>query len=250
MANASSNRSNIRFRAKPRRPTSVRGSAGSTRRERSPAAIEPAVTPMRSSGRNPIRTSHQASAPSASRIPAMTIASMRSRRCSVASASVSGTAATAQATVARTGRRRHAVARARIGGLDRRERAGRQLCGQRRRGGRIAGREAALVGGRAGRVLRERPRPARRPRRCVIVAVRPGATDGRAVATAAARPEAEAEAPRRFRATRGRGLGLLVDAVKEEVALLDVGDAGEQHEADRGQARGALRRGGFAGTPR
>ena len=40
-------------------PISVSSSAGSTRRDRSPAAIAPAVSPIVSSGRNPICTSHE-----------------------------------------------------------------------------------------------------------------------------------------------------------------------------------------------
>ena len=44
------------FRARPSRPISVSGSAGSTRRERSPPAMSPAVAAMRSSGSSPSRT--------------------------------------------------------------------------------------------------------------------------------------------------------------------------------------------------
>ena len=84
----------IAFSARPRRPTSVRGVAGATRRERSPAAIAPAVAPMRSSGRSPRRISSQASAASASSTPAITISSMLRRRVSVPLTSVSGTAMT------------------------------------------------------------------------------------------------------------------------------------------------------------
>ena len=50
LANADSRRSSIALSAMPRRPTSVRGSADSTRCERSPPAIDAAVWPMRSSG--------------------------------------------------------------------------------------------------------------------------------------------------------------------------------------------------------
>ena len=45
--------------ATPRRPTSVRSSVTSTRWERSPPAIRPAVWPMRSSGSRPMRTTIQ-----------------------------------------------------------------------------------------------------------------------------------------------------------------------------------------------
>ncbi len=59
-ANACSRRSSIAFSASPSRPTSVRVVAGLTRRESSPAAISPAVTSMRSSGRRPRRTTKKA----------------------------------------------------------------------------------------------------------------------------------------------------------------------------------------------
>ena len=52
-ANASSMWASIAFSAIPRRPTSVRGSVCSTRRDRSPAAISPAVASIRTSGRMP-----------------------------------------------------------------------------------------------------------------------------------------------------------------------------------------------------
>ena len=60
----------------PRRPTSVRSSAGSTRRDRSPAAIAPAVSPMPSSGRSPTRTSHQASPATSTITPSVTRSSI------------------------------------------------------------------------------------------------------------------------------------------------------------------------------
>ena len=53
----------------PSLPISVSSSAGSTRRDRSPAAIAPAVSPIVSSGRNPIFTSTSASAPAHERDP-------------------------------------------------------------------------------------------------------------------------------------------------------------------------------------
>ena len=59
-ANACSICASMALRARPSRPTSVRGSAGSTRRVRSPAAMAPAVTAMSSSGRISRRTIHQA----------------------------------------------------------------------------------------------------------------------------------------------------------------------------------------------
>ena len=60
---ARSRRSSIALSEIPRRPTSVRGSVDSTRWERSPPAIAPAVCPMRSSGSRPTRTTaHETSA--------------------------------------------------------------------------------------------------------------------------------------------------------------------------------------------
>ena len=88
--NATSSRSSIALSASPSRPTSVRFVAGSTRRERSPPAMIPAVVPMRSSGRRPSRTSHAAATPSTSSTPTMTSASTASSRSSVASTSPSG----------------------------------------------------------------------------------------------------------------------------------------------------------------
>ena len=58
---AASIRASIVLRAIPSRPTSVRSSAGSTRRVRSPAAMASAVLPIPSSGCMPTRTSHKAS---------------------------------------------------------------------------------------------------------------------------------------------------------------------------------------------
>ena len=55
-AKACSRRPSIALSAIPSRPTSVFGVAGLTRRDRSPPAIAPAVSPMRSSGRRPMRT--------------------------------------------------------------------------------------------------------------------------------------------------------------------------------------------------
>ena len=52
-ANAASIWPIIALSASPSRPTSVCSSAGSTRRDRSPAAIAPAVSPICSSGRSP-----------------------------------------------------------------------------------------------------------------------------------------------------------------------------------------------------
>ena len=60
--NDDSIRPSIAFSARPRRPTSVRSSARSTLRERSPAAIAEAVSPIASSGRRPSRTSQRPSA--------------------------------------------------------------------------------------------------------------------------------------------------------------------------------------------
>ncbi len=71
------------FSARPRRPTSVRSSACSTLRERSPAAIADAVPPISSSGRRPSRTSHRPSAMIAPSTTAVTTSSIRSSRSSV-----------------------------------------------------------------------------------------------------------------------------------------------------------------------
>ena len=87
-ANACSIWPSIALSARPRRPTSVRSFAGLTRRERSPAAIAPAVAPMRSSGRRPRRISSQAHAASASTTAAITISSMLRSRVSVCETSL------------------------------------------------------------------------------------------------------------------------------------------------------------------
>ena len=79
-ANAGSICCIIWFSASPSRPTSVCSSAVSTRRERSPAAIAPAVCCMSSSGRSPSFTTHHARIASASNTPAATTTSMNSRR--------------------------------------------------------------------------------------------------------------------------------------------------------------------------
>ncbi len=71
----------------------MRGSAWSTRWVRSPAAIAPAVTPIASSGRRPMRTIHHAPKPSASSTAPNTSPSMSSSWESVASTSLSGSAA-------------------------------------------------------------------------------------------------------------------------------------------------------------
>ena len=64
-ANATSMRLSIVFRLRPSRPTSVRGSAGCTRSERSPAEIASAVTAILSSGRRSRLIRNQAAAASA-----------------------------------------------------------------------------------------------------------------------------------------------------------------------------------------
>ncbi len=91
-AKACSSRSSIAFSAMPSRPTSVRGSVDSTRCERSPPAIAPAVCSMRLSGSNPMRTTNQAASPSAARTPRITRPSTSRSRCRVWVTSVSGTA--------------------------------------------------------------------------------------------------------------------------------------------------------------
>jgi hypothetical protein len=93
-SNAASIWASIAFNDVPSFPISVRSSAGSTRRERSPAAIAPAVSPMSSSGRRPSRTSQSASSPARSATPTVTSASIPSSRVSVARISASGTATT------------------------------------------------------------------------------------------------------------------------------------------------------------
>ncbi len=91
-ANASSMRPSIVFRLRPSRPTSVRGSAGCTRRARSPAAMASAVTAMVSSGRRSRLISHQAAAASAASTASETTTSMVSSRVSVCLVSASGMA--------------------------------------------------------------------------------------------------------------------------------------------------------------
>ena len=95
-AKAASICASIAFRDRPSRPTSVRSLSGSTRRERSPAAICPATSPIRRSGRRPSRPATRRRAPSAIRIAALTTSSISARWLSVASVSPSGTATTAQ----------------------------------------------------------------------------------------------------------------------------------------------------------
>ena len=91
-ANASSMRLSMVFRLRPSRPTSVRGSAGCTRRVRSPAAIASAVTAIVSSGRRSRLISHHAAAASAASTASETTTSMATRRPSVWRVSLSGTA--------------------------------------------------------------------------------------------------------------------------------------------------------------
>ena len=91
-ANASSMRLSMVFRLRPSRPTSVRGSAGCTRRVRSPAAIASAVTAIVSSGRRSRLISHHAAAVSAPSTRSETIVSIVSRRFSVWRVSLSGMA--------------------------------------------------------------------------------------------------------------------------------------------------------------
>ena len=93
-ANASSMRLSIVFRLRPSRPTSVRGSAGCTRRVRSPAAMASAVTAMVSSGRRSRLISSQAATASAPRTTSETTTSMTTRRLSVWRVSLRGMATT------------------------------------------------------------------------------------------------------------------------------------------------------------
>ncbi len=112
----------------------MRGSAGSTRRDRSPAAIAPAVSPMRSSGRRPSRTVNHAPMPIAASTAAMTSASMNSSSSSVSSTSANGTATIVVCSAgpacrprgrgsgcrrrSRCGTRRAAMSSGRAGGVD------------------------------------------------------------------------------------------------------------------------------------
>ena len=93
-ANASSMRPSIVFRLRPSRPTSVRGSAGCTRRVRSPAAMASAVTAIVSSGRRSRLISHQAAAARAPSTSSDTTTSMVSSRVNVCRVSASGMATT------------------------------------------------------------------------------------------------------------------------------------------------------------
>ena len=99
----SSSRSSIALSAMPERARPrCAGRSTSTRCERSPPAIAPAVWPMRSSGSSPTRTSDpRRRPPSTSSTPAITSASTSSRRSSVWSTSRSGTAATIDRAAAR-----------------------------------------------------------------------------------------------------------------------------------------------------
>ena len=93
-ANASSMRLSIVFRLRPSRPTSVRGSAGCTRRARSPAAIASAVTAIVSSGRRSRLMRNHAATASAPSTTRKTTISMTTRRLSVWCVSLSGMATT------------------------------------------------------------------------------------------------------------------------------------------------------------
>ena len=136
---------------------------------RSPAAIAPAVAPIASSGRRPIRTIHQAPQPSASSTPPKTRPSMSSRRESAASTSVSGIAAiTSPPPGRRSATRGSAGRRSRVDGdrLAGRERAGsfgaarRRLAGGQSRGDmpeHLAGGVARLAVDRGWQVRRRAP---------------------------------------------------------------------------------------------
>ena len=179
------------------RPRCARRSP-STRWERSPPAIRPAVWPMRSSGSRPMRTTNHATAASTSSTPAITRPSTSSSWLSVRSTSVSGTATTAipsprpsergdeRGSAARPCRRAETVIglptssvrgdlrrRPRRSGRSRRgsgERSpfGAQLARRCRPAGRRPGRRRAAGrrrGRRRGRARRARRCPARRARR-------------------------------------------------------------------------------------
>ena len=88
----------------------MRSSSRSTRRDRSPAAIAAAVSPIASSGRRPRRTSQSPSTPIATRTSAVTISSIRRRRSSVESTSSSDVATTSMALAPRLERGADAVA--------------------------------------------------------------------------------------------------------------------------------------------
>ena len=93
-AKAASIFSSMTLSDRPSRPTSVCSSAGSTRRDRSPAAMAAAVRLMSSSGRRPRRMMSQARLPRTTRIEIVMMASPARRRPSVCRVSVRGTATT------------------------------------------------------------------------------------------------------------------------------------------------------------
>ena len=76
--NADSILDNMTLSDDPRRPTSVRSSVSSTRRDRSPAAISPAVPAIVSSGLSPSWTRKNTIAPTATRIEPVTMISRMS----------------------------------------------------------------------------------------------------------------------------------------------------------------------------
>ena len=168
---ASSSRSSMPLSAIPSRPTSVRGSVASTRWERSPPAIRPAVWPMRSSGSSPIRTTTQPATPSSSSTAPITSASTSSSRSSCWSASRIGTAAISDPAAQRIALGEHAVAA--VVAVDGEQPPERHLLGQvrlggdaladRQRDGRRPGRGAQLAVGAGGRAERVVAARARRP---------------------------------------------------------------------------------------
>ena len=228
-ANASSMRLSIVFRLRPSRPTSVRGSAGCTRRARSPAAMASAVTAIVSSGRRSRLISHQAAAASAASTTSETIAS-----------TVEQSGQRLARLVQRDGDDQHAGGAGDV--LDEDTEAGATRCGlgredpeagaggdrerrreHRRRQVRLAVVECACVDDVAGGVAQL----AVGPRRQI------GATR---IAAGTARQATDAGAVRQRRRHGETGvLELCVDALQQESAQRDVrGDAG--HEEAGGHA--------------
>ena len=220
-----SSRSSIVFSASPRRPTSVRGSARSTRRERSPTVIESAVAVIAASGRRPSRTIHRPSRTIATITPAVTSSSITSRRWSVLSTSASEVAITSRVARPRLDRGPHPPAAVAI------------LRRHREEAGAVG-----PVGVRRGNADRRREPRRRRSGRAGEVR-HAGVVDHGAVA----RPYLDVQVRGRPRAAVGAraaeltldtlmvGLERAVDPVEEERAQRGVGGRVGRDEADRGQ---------------
>ncbi len=99
---ASSIRPSIPLRATPRSPASVPAAPSGTRCERSPAAMAPAVTVIRCTGRTPRRITHQVTRPSTASTASTAAASTAIRRRTASSTPSSGRASTTVAPVRRS----------------------------------------------------------------------------------------------------------------------------------------------------